>query len=90
MVRPLIFATANNSILEAMSMGKTVLASRIPGITDYLNDTNCIFIDTMKDLSLENVWSGRPSPAAVREFTVREFSWRTVLNAYLQLYNQRS
>lgn len=89
MVRPLTFSTANNSILEAMSMGKTILASRIPGITDYLNDTNCIFIDTMKDLLLEDVWSRRPEPAVVREFTVREFSWERVLGEYFRLYKQK-
>ncbi|MHA4809793.1 glycosyltransferase family 4 protein, partial [Flavitalea flava] len=30
MIRPLLFATANNSILEALSMGKTILVNRIP------------------------------------------------------------
>ncbi|HEY4936433.1 MAG TPA: glycosyltransferase family 4 protein, partial [Puia sp.] len=38
MIRPLVFATANNSILEALSMGKTILVNRIPGVTDYLNE----------------------------------------------------
>jgi len=90
MVRPLIFATANNSVLEAMSMGKTILASRIPGITDYLNDANCIFLDTMKDLSLQRVLSGKMDPGSVRGYAVREFSWQRVLNEYLQLYNQKS
>ena len=89
MLRPLIFATANNSVLEAMAMGRTILASRIPGITDYLNDSNCIFFDTMKDLSLENVRSRKPDPGLIREFAVREFSWGSVLNAYYSLYLQK-
>jgi glycosyltransferase involved in cell wall biosynthesis len=89
MVRPLTFATANNSVLEAMAMDKTIVASRIPGITDYLNDSNCIFVDTIKDLSLENVQSRLPDAGVVRGYAVREFSWRTVFNAYVNLYNQK-
>lgn len=88
MVRPLTFATANNSVLEAMSMDKTILASRIPGITDYLNDDNCVFLDTVKDLSLESVFSRKQAPGLVRAYAVREFSWQTVLNEYYRLYKQ--
>jgi len=55
LIRPLEFATANNSVLEALSMGKTIVASRIPGITDYLTEETGIFIDTLTSLSLNNI-----------------------------------
>jgi len=36
---PLSFATANNAILEAYRDGLPVFASRIPGVTDYADDS---------------------------------------------------
>ncbi|MBN9383793.1 MAG: glycosyltransferase family 4 protein [Chitinophagaceae bacterium] len=88
MIRPLTFATANNSVLEAMAMGKTIVTSRIPGITDYLDDAHCIFIDKLNGLLLEDMRSGRPDGSVIREFTIRKFSWRTVYDAYVGLYKQ--
>lgn len=88
MIRPLEFATANNSILEALSMGKTVLASRIPGITDYLTDKTAIFIDTLHGRSLDNIESRRPDPEFVRQAVIDSFSWEKVLSGYIPLYEE--
>ena len=38
--RPLDFATANNSVLESISMGTPVITNNIKGITDYLSVAN--------------------------------------------------
>jgi glycosyltransferase involved in cell wall biosynthesis len=87
MLRPLHFATANNSVLEALSMGKTILASRIPGITDYLSDNTCIFFDTLPDHSLAGIQpldSGR-----IRKSSIDSFSWKQVLAEYSTLYRQQ-
>ncbi|HEY4155829.1 MAG TPA: glycosyltransferase family 4 protein [Puia sp.] len=88
-LKPLAFSTANNSILEAMAMGTTILASRIPGVTDYLDDSNCLFIDTLNAFSLEGIESRKPDPGLVRESALRNFSWNSVLMAYLNLYYQQ-
>ncbi|HTR32130.1 MAG TPA: glycosyltransferase family 4 protein [Puia sp.] len=86
-IRPLDFATANNSVLEALAMGKTILASRIPGITDYLTEKTAIFIDTLPNLSLENI---KPlDPAHIRQTAVDLFSWQKVLAEYACLYRQQ-
>ena len=87
MIRPLDFATANNSILEALSMGKTIVASRIPGITDYLTEKTCIFMDTLPNHSLERIHLMDPSH--IRQSTIRRFSWRNVLAEYSTMYNQQ-
>jgi glycosyltransferase involved in cell wall biosynthesis len=87
LIRPLQFATANNSVLEALSMGKTILASRIPGITDYLSDKTGIFIDTLPSRSLENLQT--LDPLFIRQTAIDSFSWKTVLTAYSTLYNQQ-
>ena len=87
MLRPLDFATANNSVLEALSMGKTILASRIPGISDYLTEKTGIFIDTLPGLSLENV---KPlDPVHIRRSTIETFSWQKVMAEYAELYHQQ-
>jgi glycosyltransferase involved in cell wall biosynthesis len=84
LIRPLQFATANNSVLEALSMGKTIVASRIPGITDYLTEKTCIFIDTLPHHSLDNI---QPlDPDLIRQYTIDSFSWQKVLAEYLKIY----
>jgi glycosyltransferase involved in cell wall biosynthesis len=88
MLRPLLFATANNSILEALAMGKTVLASRIPGVTDYLTDDTCLFIDTLEGNSLAGMQELRLNPVAIRQATLQKFGWHSVFNNYLAIYNQ--
>ena len=90
MFRPLLFATANNSILEALAMGKTVLASRIPGVTDYLTDDTCIFIDSLKDKSLSGLLPGPLTSSSLRQAALNNFSWGKVLATYSQLYQQQS
>jgi glycosyltransferase involved in cell wall biosynthesis len=85
LIRPLLFATANNSVLEALSMGKTILASRIPGITDYLTEKTGIFIDTLPDRCLDNMKTLNPN--LIRQTTIDSFSWQKVFSEYLTLYH---
>ncbi|HET6252745.1 MAG TPA: glycosyltransferase family 4 protein [Puia sp.] len=87
LIRPLQFATANNSVLEAMSMGKTILASRIPGITDYVTEKTGIFIDTLPSRSLENIRT--LDPGCIRQSAIDSFCWKKVLSEYTSLYHQQ-
>jgi glycosyltransferase involved in cell wall biosynthesis len=87
LIRPLQFATANNSVLEALSMGKIILASRIPGITDYLTEKTGVFIDMLPDLSLDNIKT--LSPTHIRQSAINAFSWKKVLAEYATLYRQQ-
>lgn len=87
MVRPLDFATANNSVLEALSMGKTILASRIPGITDYLTEDIAFFIDSLPDHSLDHIKAIDHS--RIRQVAIDRFSWRKVIDTYSDLYHQQ-
>jgi len=84
-IRPLQFATANNSVLEALSMGKTILASRIPGITDYLSEKTAIFIDTLPNHKLTTLPT--LDPHHIRQTAINSFSWQKVLSEYLTLYH---
>ena len=84
--RPLLFATANNCILESMAMGKTILVNRIPGVTDYLTDDTCVFTDTLKAMSLANIPALKLDPAFIRRTAIEKFSWASVVNAYEAIY----
>ena len=86
--RPMLFATANNCILESLAMGKTVLANRIPGVTDYLTDDTCIFIDTLRDKSLANLKALRLDPVAIRQTAIEKFGWPRIVKDYIAIYNQ--
>ena len=88
LIRPLQFATANNSVLEALAMGKTVLASRIPGITDYLTDATAVFIDSLPDRSLDRIETRRPDPVHLRQTAIERFSWKKIFSDYSVLYHQ--
>ncbi len=89
MFRPLLFSTANNSILEALAMGTTILASRIRGVTDYLTPDSCVFVDTLRDQSLEQFQTLRLDPVHIRQSAIDTFSWNKVIDTeYVALYNQ--
>jgi glycosyltransferase involved in cell wall biosynthesis len=89
-IKPLLFATANNSVLEALAMGKTIIVSRIPGITDYLNDSTCIFIDTLKSKSLAKEALDRKDSSLIREYATKNFSWKVILNQYVDCYTKNA
>ena len=89
-IRPLKFATANNSILEAMSMGKTIVTSRISGVTDYLNDSTCVFIDTLGKKDLSQIAALKLDPRKIRSYAIENFSWKVILGQYFRCYNGKT
>jgi glycosyltransferase involved in cell wall biosynthesis len=42
---PLTFATANNALLEGLSLGVPVVCSDVPGVKDYLSDKKYLVSD---------------------------------------------
>ena len=89
-IRPLRFATANNSILEAMSMGKTIVTSRISGVTDYLDDATCVFIDSMKSKDLTQIAAIKLDQHQIRSYAIENFSWKVILGQYFRCYNGKT
>jgi glycosyltransferase involved in cell wall biosynthesis len=89
-LKPVLFATANNSILEALSMGKTIITSRIAGITDYLNDSTCIYIDRLPNQDLSNLTPSLFNPGEIRDYSVKNFSWNVILDQYIRCYTKKT
>ncbi len=89
LVRTVHFATANNSILEAMAMGCVVVTNNIPGIQDYLSKSTCIFVEDLADYRLVKT-TNELDIIRNNAFTKIEenFSWEVVLKNYEQIYEK--
>ena len=85
-VKPLLFATANNSLLEALSMGKTVVTNRIDGVKDYVDDTTCVFIENLPNLDLSGLTNQTLDQGQIRRFAINKYSWKVILEQYLRCY----
>lgn len=93
-IRPMLFATANNSVLEALSMGKPVLISTPDGIYDYFENNlqyvtvveNKSFADEVeKYSSMLNSFSRQDSDD-IRKYLINRFSWNKVFEQTFKLY----
>lgn len=87
MLRPIYFATANNSILEAMSMGCIVITNKVPGILNYLNDQSCIFIEEMNNYQIQD---NKYNYIELRNNALAKinnvFSWDNIVEEYEKVY----
>jgi len=90
---PLTFASANNALLEAYSVGLPALCTDLPGIHDYATPTLQTFhdpdsaislIDTYAKLSLENL---REQRATTHEAGKR-FLWKNIALQSIRAYNE--
>ncbi|UCE75377.1 MAG: glycosyltransferase family 4 protein [Methanomassiliicoccales archaeon] len=89
--RPLRFATANCTILEAMAMGKPIITDGIPGVLDYLNDDSAYlarrgnYIEQFeRAINDENERKNKAQIA--RRRAEKEFAWEIVANKVTEVY----
>lgn len=93
-LRPLKFATANNSILEAMAMSKPIITQAIPGVTDYLDEASAFLVREDEELisvfqhaadhEEERIRKGR----AARARAEKEFAWEHVARRTMDIYER--
>lgn len=91
-VLPLLGATANNSLLEAMACGLPIVSTDLPGVRDYV-DASCSLLTPKGDpkdlsqaiLSLQNIDRRIAMGVAARNRSLR-FSWHRVANQVLSIY----
>lgn len=92
--RPLNFSTANNSILEAMAMGKTVITNRIGGVVDYLDDTCAYLASSDSEFpklfkkALNNKHEVEEKGQNARLRVEKEFSWEVITPKIIKVYQQ--
>ncbi|MFQ6060693.1 MAG: glycosyltransferase family 4 protein [Thermoplasmata archaeon] len=89
--RPLKFATANNSLLEAMAMGKAIVTDRIPGVVDYLDDDSAFLVRDRKyaetfQLALEDSGERRRRASNALNRARQEYDWRIVARKTKEIY----
>jgi glycosyltransferase involved in cell wall biosynthesis len=96
-IRPMIFATANNSILEAMSMGKPVLISTPSGQYDYFDDESP-YIKVVKNMNFSSEISNfinvinnfsLDDSIDIRSYTIAKFCWSNIFAQTYDLYQSK-
>ncbi len=91
--RPLKFATANNSLLEAMSVGKAIITDRIPGVVDYL-DEGCAFLVDNRDyemafqLAIDDSDERRRRASNAFNKARQKYDWRIVAGRTKEFYEE--
>jgi glycosyltransferase involved in cell wall biosynthesis len=91
--RPLNFATANNSILEAMTMQKIIVTSNVGGIREYLNNKSAYLVKDNNFKSafeqILNNWQRAKSKAKeARRKAVKHFSWEIIAKKTYEIYKK--
>lgn len=90
--RPLDFSTANNSLLEAMALGKKIVITRIGGVTDYVTEDYVYLADKNNHdflQHLSNALSDSQLPPKLNElvqFTQQHYSWEIIVLQMTKLF----
>jgi glycosyltransferase involved in cell wall biosynthesis len=91
--RPLRFATANNSLLEAMSMGKAIITDRIPGVVDYLDTESAFLVENRQyekafRLAIEDPEERRERASKAFNRARQEYDWGVVARRTKEVYEE--
>lgn len=91
-IKPLNFASANNSLLEAMSMCKPIITDAISGVTDYLDDNTAFLVREREDFvqTIEEVLDNRNArdfkAINARKRAKNEFDWKVIAKKTSEVY----
>lgn len=91
-IRPMRFATANNSVLEAMSMNKAIFISTMNGEYDYfdekIDDLHIVktfdFVNILPQLYIR--YGSYLDNNEIREYTINKLSWSNIFKNTENLY----
>jgi glycosyltransferase involved in cell wall biosynthesis len=97
-VNPALTEGMPNTVLEAMASGLPVVASQVPGNLDLVKPGETGFLVSLNNaleftLALKTILDhpelGQYLGKAGRELVVRDFSWKEVAKAYLNLFRDK-
>jgi glycosyltransferase involved in cell wall biosynthesis len=81
---PITFATANNALLEGLSLGTPVVCSDVPGVRDYLMDKSYVVsnVEDVVQFYLRQSQKGASAHLSeaerLLEYCRRNFDWRVI------------
>lgn len=92
---PLHFATANNTILEALSHQKPIITTDLPDTRYYLSNKGALYVNkndhldlSDKIISLIESSSNRSKLSSFSNILRERLSWDRISKKYLDLYNE--
>lgn len=97
-IRPMNFATANNSILEALSMGKPVIISTLNGKYEYFGNGNeniqitdrASFLETLHNFFIPVEQIELINNIQIRNYTIDNFDWKIIWEKTKQIYESKT
>lgn len=85
---PLIFATANNALLEAQSLGIISILPKIGGIEDYASETHNLFYESLDMLYQLFLRLGKGARDDGLIDFARQFEWENIYGRLRVLYEE--
>lgn len=83
---PLTFATANNTLLEAQSIGIISILPKISGIDDYSDPESNLFFTSIEDMyNIFNHLAKKPPLNSIKVFS-KQFKWDAIYIELVKLY----
>lgn len=82
---PLTFATANNTLLEAQSLGVTSILPDIDGISDYAAPANLFYKNNNDILTILSLLKKQQFNMEIEKFS-RKFTWNNIYVKLLEYY----
>lgn len=80
-----------NVILEALASGRPVIASKVGGIPELVNDRNGILFEKGNVEQLANALTRaleREWDSQIIQDTIKEYTWESIANQYLNVYKE--
>lgn len=84
--RPLKFSSANNSILEAQSVGLFILTNETEGVIDYLKKGRYLFIEDMGGIN--SLLTNKKLSHFIKKERVLDFDWYKIAERTIKIYEE--
>lgn len=85
---PLLYATANNALMESHYLGVPCILPNITGVSDYADFENNVFYSSSSEvLDIFSSLSKQSKKKELIEYAVNKFSWKNIYSQLNSLYS---